>query len=89
MLPLRVPGIAPTMTRTMTRFFLALARPRPDVELSTLHPEQMQVVRLWQIYLENVNPLLRVTHSPTLQARILDAVGDLTAITPRVLVQFS
>ncbi|KAK9564461.1 hypothetical protein V6Z88_002537 [Aspergillus fumigatus] len=38
--------------------------------------------RLWQIYLENVNPLLKVTHTPTLQPRIVDAVCDLGNIHP-------
>lgn len=52
------------------------------VELSTLHPEPVHIFRLWQIYLENVNPLLRVTHTPTLQGRISKAAGNLTNITP-------
>ena len=50
------------------------------VDLVTLHPEQAKIFRLWQIYLENVNPLLKVTHTPSLQARIIDAVGDLASI---------
>lgn len=55
---------------------------KTDVRLSTLHPEQVQIFRLWQIYLENVDPLLKVTHTPTLQARIINAVSDLGAISP-------
>ena len=38
--------------------------------------------RLWQIYLDNVNPLLKVTHTPTLQSRIIDAASDVTNISP-------
>ena len=52
------------------------------IDLSTLHPEQVQIFRLWQIYLENVNPLLKVTHTPTLQGRIIDAAGNLASIQP-------
>jgi hypothetical protein len=52
------------------------------VELSTLHPEPVHIFRLWQIYLDNVNPLLRVTHTPTLQGRIIEAASNLTNITP-------
>lgn len=63
-------------------FLFGAGSSKTNVELSTLHPEQMQIIRLWQIYLDNVNPLLKITHSPTLQARILDAVGDLRAISP-------
>ncbi|AEO69707.1 uncharacterized protein THITE_2053454 [Thermothielavioides terrestris NRRL 8126] len=52
-----------------------------DVELTAAHPPQAKIFRLWQIYLDNVNPLLKVTHTPTLQARIIDAVGDLANIS--------
>lgn len=65
-------------------FLFGAGSSRANLDLSALHPEQMHIIRLWQIYLDNVNPLLRVTHSPTLQARILDAVGDLAAITPEL-----
>ncbi|KAF3039000.1 hypothetical protein E8E12_005018 [Didymella heteroderae] len=47
-----------------------------DVPLSTLHPSHVQIFRLWQIYSDNINPLLKVTHAPTLQASILDAAVD-------------
>ena len=47
-----------------------------------MHPGQVQIFRLWQIYLENINPLLKVTHTPTLQSRIIDAVTDLSSISP-------
>ncbi|CEJ56032.1 hypothetical protein PMG11_02258 [Penicillium brasilianum] len=51
-------------------------------ELSTLHPEPVHIFRLWQVYIENVNPLLRVTHTPTLQGRIIEAASNLTNVTP-------
>lgn len=60
---------------------LLFGSPKADVRLSTLHPEQVQVFRLWQIYLENVDPLLKVTHTPTLQSRIINAVSDLEGIS--------
>ena len=52
------------------------------VDLSTLHPSQIDIFKLWQVYLEHLNPLLKVTHTPTLQARIIDAAGDVTKINP-------
>lgn len=52
------------------------------LDISTLHPEQVQIFRLWQIYLDNVNPLLKVTHTPTLQPRIIDAASNVTTIKP-------
>ncbi|KAL9075032.1 MAG: hypothetical protein Q9157_004167 [Trypethelium eluteriae] len=55
---------------------------KTNVHLSSLHPQQVQIFKLWQIYLENVNPLLKVTHTPTLQARIIDAASDVANISP-------
>lgn len=52
------------------------------VELSTLHPDPVQIFKLWQIYLENVDPLLKVTHTPSLQGRIIEAVADLRSVNP-------
>lgn len=49
---------------------------------STMHPEQVQIFRLWHIYLENVNPLLKVTHTSTLQLRIIDAASNMASISP-------
>ncbi|KAK8069925.1 hypothetical protein PG994_006541 [Apiospora phragmitis] len=50
------------------------------VDLSTLHPEPIQIFRLWQVYLDNVDPLLKVTHTPTLQGRIVEAASKLSGI---------
>ena len=52
------------------------------VDISTLQPEPVQIFRLWQIYLENVNPLLKVTHTPSLQGRIIEAASNVSNISP-------
>ena len=49
---------------------------------STLHPDPVQIFRLWQIYLDNVNPLFKVTHTPSLQGRIIEAASDITNVSP-------
>ena len=62
----------------------------PGVNLVEIHPDQIQIFRLWQIYLENINPLLKVTHTPTLQPRIIDAASDVTKISsPLEALMFS
>ncbi|KAH8732089.1 putative C6 transcription factor [Phaeosphaeriaceae sp. PMI808] len=61
---------------------LLLCTRNTDLDLSTLHPTQIHIFKLWQIYLDNFNPLLKVTHTPTLQARIIEAAGDVTNIDP-------
>jgi hypothetical protein len=55
-----------------------------SIDLSALHPNQIHIFKLWQIYLENVNPLLKVTHTPTLQPRIIDAAGNVARINPNL-----
>ncbi|RSL88575.1 hypothetical protein CEP51_001671 [Fusarium floridanum] len=53
-----------------------------SVDLSTLHPEPVHIFRLWQAYLDNVNPLLKVTHTPSLQGRIIEAASNLKNVNP-------
>ncbi|TVY84831.1 Aurofusarin cluster transcription factor aurR2 [Lachnellula suecica] len=52
------------------------------VDISTLHPEPVHIFRLWQLYLENVDPLLKVTHTPSLQGQVIEAATDLSNIRP-------
>lgn len=52
-----------------------------SVDLSTLHPEPVTMFRLWQIYLDNVNPILKITHAPTFQARLIEAAENMSAIS--------
>ncbi|KAH6612269.1 hypothetical protein B0J18DRAFT_474090 [Chaetomium sp. MPI-SDFR-AT-0129] len=64
--------------------------PASTVAVAAMHPDQARIFRLWQFYLDNVNPLLKVTHTPTLQARIIDAVGNLGNISaPLEALMFS
>jgi hypothetical protein len=55
-----------------------------DVDLSPLQPSAVHIFRLWQIYLDNVNPLLKVTHTPTMQGRIIEAASNPTNINREV-----
>ncbi|KAH8895436.1 hypothetical protein GQ53DRAFT_50721 [Thozetella sp. PMI_491] len=57
---------------------------KSTVDLSTLHPEPVQIFRLWQIYLDNVNPVLKLTHTPTLQTLIIEAAGNVRQINPNL-----
>lgn len=51
--------------------------------IDTIPPlDQVQIFKLWQIYLEHVDPLLKVTHTPTLQPRIINSVSDLAGTDP-------
>ncbi|KAI0391841.1 hypothetical protein F5Y17DRAFT_438870 [Xylariaceae sp. FL0594] len=57
---------------------LVLGLRESAVGLAHLHPDPMHVFRLWQVYLDNVDPLLKVTHNSSLQARVIEAVGKLS-----------
>ena len=61
---------------------LLFGLPNTEVDLSTLHPEPAHMFRLWQIYLDNVNPLLKITHTSSLQGRIIDAASNVNNIEP-------
>ena len=52
------------------------------MDISSQHPDPVQIFRLWQIYLDNVDPLLKVTHTPSLQGRIIEAIGNAKSIDP-------
>ena len=59
---------------------LIFGTPLPDLDFTPLHPPPAQIFKLWQVYLDNVDPLLKVTHTPTLQPRIIDAIGRLSTV---------
>ena len=51
------------------------------VDLIALHPNPLIIFRLWQIFLDNVNPLIKLIHAPTTQRRLLDASAYLENIS--------
>lgn len=54
--------------------FLIGGRPEPTTQL---HPPTLHIFQLWQIYIDNINTLLKVTHIPTVQAQVVAASSDL------------
>jgi hypothetical protein len=46
-----------------------------------MHPPPVHIFRLWQTFLVNCNPLIKVFHAPTTQQTILDASGDLEKVS--------
>ncbi|KAK1138735.1 hypothetical protein N8T08_002044 [Aspergillus melleus] len=49
--------------------------------LSSIHPNPVHIFKLWQTFLENVNPLIKILHAPVVQQQILEAAGDLHAVS--------
>ncbi|OTA52370.1 hypothetical protein K449DRAFT_391470 [Hypoxylon sp. EC38] len=52
---------------------LQLVYPNDQHEIHELHPEPRHIFRFWQIFVEQVHPITKIVHAPTLQQRILDA----------------
>lgn len=50
-------------------------------QLHELHPDPCHIYRLWQVFVESVNPLIKIIHTPSLQQRILDASWDCGAVS--------
>lgn len=51
-----------------------------NAELKSLHPSSEQIYKLWQVFLDNINPLTKVIHQPTLQSAIFDASFNLNKV---------
>lgn len=49
--------------------------------LSALHPNPIQIFKLWQMYLDGISPLIKITHTPTLQGRIIEAASNLKLVS--------
>jgi hypothetical protein len=43
--------------------------------LKELQPTPSQIFRLWQVYLDRVNPLTKIIHVPTIQPYLVDATS--------------
>lgn len=71
----------PTIHRAFDRMFatdgfpfIIGGQPGP---LAQYHPSPIHIFQLWQIYIDNINPLLKITHVPTVQAQIIEASSNI------------
>ena len=62
-------------------FALSTSATHSAADLVALHPNPLIIFRLWQIFLDNVNPLIKIVHVPTTQRRLLDAIAHLGNIS--------
>ena len=53
-----------------------------DVDLRSCHPIPSHSTYLWSVYKENVEPLIKILHVPTVDAIMLDARRDLDKLSP-------
>ncbi|KAJ9609686.1 hypothetical protein H2200_006014 [Cladophialophora chaetospira] len=62
------------------RFIFGMSVAPEASGLRHLHPSETRIFTLWQIYLESVDPLLKILHVPTTQAQMLRACSHLDTI---------
>lgn len=60
---------------------MLLLRSSSSRPLRSLHPETSHIFQLWQMFLNNVNPIVKLLHAPTTQQMILGAISDLNHIS--------
>ncbi|KAH8596754.1 fungal-specific transcription factor domain-containing protein [Bisporella sp. PMI_857] len=53
-----------------------------DVNLHDLHPLPSQIPFYWQTFLENVNPLTKIVHRPTMEKVIKEVQHNLDSLSP-------
>ncbi|KAE8396145.1 hypothetical protein BDV23DRAFT_178202 [Aspergillus alliaceus] len=61
-----------------TRLVWGLAGYKPVREY---HPDTSRIFRLWQVFLDNVHPLSKVLHAPSIQRQITDAISSLDFVS--------
>ncbi|KAJ1330831.1 proline utilization trans-activator [Microdochium nivale] len=53
-----------------------------DVDLSKLHPPQTQIPFIWQVYVDNVDPLIKILHVPTMSKTIRELRTHMEDLSP-------
>lgn len=51
-----------------------------SISIDSSHPPSDQVLELWHVFLENVDPLTKVVHAPSLQSAIHKVIVDLSSV---------
>jgi hypothetical protein len=48
--------------------------------LDLIHPSPVNIFRLWQTFLDNVNSLIKIFHAPSMQQQLLEATSNLDQV---------
>lgn len=73
-----MPGVDALLGATL------LGSSRAPSSLRPFHPTPGQIFKLWQVYLDNINPLIKVFHAPSVQQIISNASGSLDDVPKNV-----
>jgi hypothetical protein len=75
-------SIQPSESSLVYGGVLLLGASPTNQSLSSIHPGPVQIFRLWQTFLDNVNPLSKILHTSSTQTQVLEASENLDA-TPK------
>ncbi|KEF54425.1 uncharacterized protein A1O9_09592 [Exophiala aquamarina CBS 119918] len=67
-----------------TDFMLGMTPSSNTVSISRLHPSPENIMKLWQIFLDNINPMTKLIHQPSFQKIIVQSMSQLDNL-PRSL----
>ncbi|KAL7934132.1 fungal-specific transcription factor domain-containing protein [Trichoderma chlorosporum] len=59
---------------------LVLSSDMFNTNVEDLQPDPIHVFRLWQLYLDRVNPLFKVIHVPSLQPLLMEAANNMSGL---------
>ncbi|KAL3421643.1 C6 transcription factor [Phlyctema vagabunda] len=59
---------------------LLFSRPISNQDGKLEHPQPVHIFKLWQTCLENVNPLVKIFHTPTMQQIILESMSNIDSV---------
>lgn len=83
---IETPGGTPESRSATFGFDGLISNPfESTTNVSSLLPCPRQAILLWQSYLNNVNPLIRVLHIPTVEPVIFSAINDANRTPPDVM----
>lgn len=75
-----IPGESESSNSPMAHSAWILGHDLQQTGLRSLHPSPSQILMLCNIYVDNVDPIFKVTHVPTFKRTVLDASNSLDNI---------
>lgn len=71
----------PSMAQDPLDMVFPLAANKSTLVVRSLHPRPVEIFMLWQAFVDNVNPIIKLFHVPTTQKAILEATADLGRVS--------
>ena len=62
---------------------LLLSGDDPSTNIADLQPDPVHAFRLWQLFLDRVNPLTKIIHAPTVQPYVMEAAANISSVPVR------